>query len=85
MLTAISVARECHMIEKREKVVVVTTESDTAGYEVRDAQKQTLFYSYETKSVSKFSPNSLVPVSVSVGHAHFVRDDKSPIHDLELC
>lgn len=52
MLTAISVARECVMIEKPEKVIVVTTEADTAGYEVRDSQKQTLFYSYETKSVS---------------------------------
>lgn len=53
MLTAISVARECAMIEKPEKVIVVTTEADTAGYEIRDSQKQTLFYSYETKSVSK--------------------------------
>lgn len=51
MLTAISVARECTMVEPQEKVIVVTTETDQAGYEVKDSQNQTLIYSYGTKSV----------------------------------
>lgn len=55
MLTAISVARECQMIEPKERVIVVTTEADRAGFDVQPSQKQTLTYSFETKSVCTFS------------------------------
>ncbi|CAL8110548.1 unnamed protein product [Orchesella dallaii] len=67
MLTAISVARECQMIEPREKVIVVTTEADKAGVEARESERQMLFYSYASKSGAADSEGTQSPVSVGSG------------------
>ncbi|ODM97522.1 putative cation-transporting ATPase 13A3, partial [Orchesella cincta] len=67
MLTAISVARECRMIEQQEKVIVITTEADKTGTEAKDSERQTLFYSYATKAGAADSEGTQSPVSVGSG------------------
>jgi len=54
MLTAVSVARECGLLEKTEKVIMVTTDTDSSSirYSEDEEERPPLTFSLANKSVS---------------------------------
>jgi len=51
MLTALSVARECGMIEPRGKVVVINAETDNSTKDCKSSRKPSITFSLANKQV----------------------------------
>jgi hypothetical protein len=51
MLTALSVARECGMVESKAKVVVINAETDNSGRDSKPSRKPSITFSLANKQV----------------------------------